>query len=121
MRAVDAGAAMVERWVMKLLATIVMASLFALLTSASGTAQSASERATVGNTFAQSVPRRARTRLRVRPLYPYRRTHSLYPVPYDIEYPGPNGKRECVDRYVTEHRPSGTVIVPRMRCRWVRG
>ena len=70
---------------------------------------------------AAQQPRRARTRLRVQKVYPYRRYHSLYPVPYDIEYPGPNAKRECVARYVTEYRPSGTVIVPRMRCWWVRG
>ncbi|MEA2981153.1 MAG: hypothetical protein QOF09_2976 [Alphaproteobacteria bacterium] len=65
--------------------------------------------------------RRARTRLQVRPIYPRRHYNSVYPVPYSFDYPGPNAKRECVDRYVTEHRPSGTVIVPRMRCRWVRG
>ena len=110
-----------ERYDMKLIATIASALLFALLASSPGVAQSASERVAASNSFAQSEPRRARTRLRVRPLYPYRHYHSLYPVPYDVEYPGPNAKRECVDRYVTEHRPSGTVIVPRMRCRWVRG
>ena len=66
--------------------------------------------------------KRARTRIIVTPrYYPYRTQTLTYPPPYDIEYPGPNGKRECVDAYVTEHRPSGTVIVPRMRCRWVRG
>jgi hypothetical protein len=112
---------MVERYGMKLVGTIVMASLFALLASAPSAAQPTSERVTASNAFAQSEPRRARTRLRVRPLYPYRRYHSLYPPPYDIEYPGPNAKRDCVDAYVIEHRPSGTVIVPRMRCRWVRG
>ena len=105
---------------MKLVATIVMASLFALLAAAPGVAQSARERVTASDAFAQSESR-ARTRLRVRPIYPYRRTHSLYPVPDDFEYPGPNGKRECVDAYVIEHRPSGTVLVPRMRCRWVQG
>jgi hypothetical protein len=98
-----------------------MVSLFALLGHAPGAAQSAGERVAAGNAQAQSEPGRARTRLRVRPVYPYRRYHSLYPVPYDIEYPGPNAKRECIDGYVTERRPSGTVIVPRMRCRWVRG
>jgi hypothetical protein len=111
---------MVERCGMKLIATIVMASLFALLAATPGVAQSASEHIAASNAFAQSEPR-ARTRLRVRPIYPYRRYNSLYPVPYDFEYPGPNGKRDCVDAYVIEHRPSGTVIVPRMRCRWVRG
>ena len=61
------------------------------------------------------------TRLLVRPVYPYRHTHSVYPVPYRFEYPGPNAKRECVARYVEEHRPSGTVVTPRLRCWWVRG
>ena len=70
----------------------------------------------------RSRPRRAsRPKIRVRPVYPYRRYHSFYPLPYDTEYPGPNAKRQCVDGYVTEHRPSGTVIVPRMRCWWVPG
>ncbi len=68
-----------------------------------------------------SRARKARPRLRVQPLYPYRRYHSLYPLPYDVEYPGPNAKRACAARYVTEYRPSGTVVVPRMNCWWVRG
>ena len=63
---------------------------------------------------------RPRTRLRVRPLYPRQRYHSLYPPPYDVKYPGPNARRECVARYVKERRPSGTVVTPRMNCWWVR-
>jgi len=43
--------------------------------------------------------RRARTRLRVTPL-----RHAY---------------RQCVDWYNVEHRPSGTVITPQMRCWWV--
>src|SRR5882724_2234989 len=70
---------------------------------------------------AQSRVRRTRPRILVQPRYPYRRYHSLYPLPYDIEYPGPNARRECTARYVTEYRPSGTVVVPRMNCWWVRG
>ena len=31
---------------------------------------------------------------------------------------GPNAVRVCNDYYVQEHRPSGTVIVPRMTCYW---
>jgi hypothetical protein len=57
----------------------------------------------------------------VRPIYPYRHFHSVYPVPYRFEYPGPNAKRECVARYVEERRPSGTVVTPRMHCWWVPG
>jgi len=33
---------------------------------------------------------------------------------------GPNAVRRCVDWYAEEWRPSGTVIVPHMRCRWAR-
>jgi len=28
--------------------------------------------------------------------------------------------RSCADWYALEHRPSGTVLTPQMRCRWVR-
>jgi len=63
---------------------------------------------------------RPRTRLRVTPQYPYRTYHSFYPLSYDIEYPGPNAIRHCDFRLAQEHRPSGTVIVPRQRCWWVR-
>ena len=106
---------------MKWLATIAAVALLGLFFAAPAVAQPAREGVGAASESTAQQPRRARTKLRVRPLYPYRRYHSLYPLPYDIEYPGPNAKRECVDRYVTEHRPSGTVIVPRMRCRWVRG
>ena len=54
-----------------------------------------------------SAQERPRTRLRVTPL---RR------VPLDRR-----AYRQCQDWYETEHRPSGTVIVPKMRCWWVRG
>jgi hypothetical protein len=122
MRAVDATAAMGDRCAMKLAATIVAASLFGLLAAMSNQARAAaSEGVRAGEALAQSHPRRARPRIRVQPIYPYRRYHSVYPVPYPIEYPGPNAKRDCVAYYVQEHRPSGTVVVPRMNCWWVRG
>jgi hypothetical protein len=66
-----------------------------------------------------SQPRKSRPQLRINPRYPYRNFHVVYPLPYDVEYPGPNGQRRCVNQYVRESRPSGTVIVPRMRCAWV--
>jgi hypothetical protein len=83
--------------------------------------QSGTSAANDAEPLIQSRPRRARPRIRVQPLYPYRSYHTLYPPPYDIEYPGPNALRICTDWYAVEARPSGTVIVPRMRCRWVRG
>jgi hypothetical protein len=51
--------------------------------------------------------RRAPTRIRV------------YRLPYG--YPGPNAVRQCSSWLAQEHRPSGTVIVPRMRCWWQHG
>ena len=95
------------------------------LASSPGVAAPASQDALAQATGAakasvQNRTKRARPRVNVRPLYPRQNFHSFYPSPYPIAYPGPNARRECVARYVTEHRPSGTVIVPRMRCWWVR-
>ncbi len=36
-------------------------------------------------------------------------------------HPGRLLYRQCVDWYELQHRPSGTVLFPEMRCRWVRG
>jgi hypothetical protein len=68
----------------------------------------------------KSTRPRARTRIRVTPVYPYRLESSIYPVPYDYEYPGPNAVRQCTAWLATEYRLSGTVVVPRMRCWWER-
>jgi hypothetical protein len=35
--------------------------------------------------------------------------------------PRPLLYRRCVDWYELQHRPSGTVLFPQMRCWWVRG
>ena len=108
---------------MRLVATGIIALSLGLLGAVP--CRALSEIQTVGVGSAQDaqpqLARRAKTRLRVRPISPYRHTHSIYPVPYRFDYPGPNAKRECVARYVEEHRPSGTVVTPRMRCWWVRG
>ncbi len=70
---------------------------------------------------AQSKPKRVRPQIRVTPRYRGRNYHTTYPLPYRSEYPGPGAVRECRARLVQEFRPSGTVIVPRMNCWWVRG
>lgn len=57
-------------------------------------------------TSAQSRRRRAPTQLRVI------RERTYLP---------PTAVRACDAWYEQEFRPSGTVIVPRMRCRWVAG
>ena len=105
---------------MKLVATIGAALLLGLLANGPSQAQSASDGVSARKEPAQGEPRRARPQIRVQPIYPYRRYNSIYPVPYPYEYPGPNGKRDCTAYYVEEHRPSGTVVVPRMNCRWVQ-
>src|SRR5262249_1883874 len=90
-------------------------------------AQSATDSRSVHNTareaYAQAQPkaRRARPRIRVTPVYPYRLRSLPYPPPYDAEYPGLGAVRQCSARLVQEARPSGTVIVPRTTCWWERG
>jgi hypothetical protein len=53
---------------------------------------------------AKHVPARAPTRIRVHPLAQ--------------SYPGPDAVRQCTAWLAPEYRPSGTVIVPKMRCWW---
>jgi hypothetical protein len=65
-------------------------------------------------------PVRVRPRIRVAPAYPYRLYSTAYPVPYKYEYPGPGAVRDCTSWLAQENRPSGPVIVPRMRCWWER-
>jgi hypothetical protein len=68
--------------------------------------------------LAQSAqPRRVPPRVTVTPRQP---AASLYPSPYPYAFPGPGHHRECTSWLEQEARPSGTVIVPRMRCWWVR-
>ena len=106
---------------MNVIATIVAALLMTALVAEPGAAQSSNHNGLQAMAQSQAKPYRARTRIYVRPAYPYRHTHSLYPPPYDIEYPGPNAHRECAGGFATEYRASGTVIVPRMNCWWARG
>lgn len=62
--------------------------------------------------FAQAVQADATTDEPVRPLRRARTQIEVTPIrPMH---------RECTFRLVQEFRPSGTVVVPRERCRWVR-
>lgn len=47
-----------------------------------------------------------------------RRAPRRVPIYRGSSYPGPNSVRVCNAYYEQEYRPSGTVIVPRMRCNW---
>ncbi len=109
---------------MKVLATIVLVVLGALIACAPTSALTINEdeSVTTGSVSPKAIAqKRARTRVRVRPIYPRHPVTTFYPSADEIRYPGPNARRECVARYVEEHRPSGTVVTPRMSCRWVRG
>ncbi len=68
----------------------------------------------------KAAPKRAPTRIVVRPGYRYYTEASEFPRPDDVSWPGPNAVRECTSWLAREHRPSGTVVVPRMRCWWQR-
>jgi hypothetical protein len=111
------------------LATILVASACGalMLGAAPAVASSLQERSAptkATDVSAQSrtkVRPRARTRVLVYPRYPYRTFHTFYPLPYPVEYPGPGAVRHCVSNLVQEHRLSGTVLVPRVRCWWARG
>jgi hypothetical protein len=66
-----------------------------------------------------SVPRRSARALRRVPIYP--RYQGEPDGVYPRYNPGPNAVRDCTATYVEEHRPSGTVITPRMNCFWRPG
>ena len=52
---------------------------------------------------------------------PIYRQDQWEPDVYPRYNPGPNAVRSCSATYVQEHRPSGTVITPRMNCYWRPG
>jgi hypothetical protein len=68
--------------------------------------------------LAQSdTPRRNPPRIIITPQQP---AADPYPKA-GAAFPGPGYVRDCVAWLEPEARPSGTVIVPRQRCQWVRG
>jgi len=49
------------------------------------------------------------------------RRHYYRPIATRLEvYPSSRQVRRCIDWYQIEHRPSGTVLTPQMRCWWAR-
>jgi hypothetical protein len=85
---------------------LVMVAATSLPAAAQGASVNGTQRARAAQSFDGSAQarRRAPTRLRVI------RERAYLP---------PTAVRECNAWYEQEFRPSGTVIVPRMRCRWV--
>ena len=99
----------VRSWPLAMLGVSILALVSAGSSQAAVTEQGAQARSAqaVLAQVAQAGPRRARTRI------------DVYPRGYS--QPGPNSVRECQAWYVQEFRPSGTVVVPRMRCWWAPG
>ncbi len=99
---------------MRMLAIVAMACLAPLMDPIGGVVRAEGVRPL--RTTELSAQRK-RPRLRI-----YRQPGAYdYPRPGNYSYPGPNAVRQCADWYVTEYRPSGPVITPQMRCRWVPG
>src|SRR5262245_26132365 len=85
---------------------------------------SAHARAPVSDLSSQRRLRRSPVRITVFPrglIGPRTRDFDVYPRPYPYDWPGPFAKRDCIAWLAAEARPSGPVIVPRQRCRWIPG
>ena len=102
-----------------LLVLLTGAGLLAFAATQTSSAQTSGTAVFPGEPMVQRTAR-ARTRIRVTPAYPYRLYSTTYPVPYKYEYPGPGAVRQCTSWLATEHRASGTVLTPQMRCWWER-
>ena len=109
---------------MRIAIAVMLAAFIGIILAPTARAQA--QGAPPGNRLAQAPAateapaqrrfRRPPTRLRVYPRY-LGEPDGVYPR----YYPGRNAVRDCTATYVQEHRPSGTVIVPRMNCSWRRG
>jgi len=112
-------------WAMVAIEIAAIGAVALSLAAASASAQNAgsdrSARIGASAALAQAQTKRARTRIRVTPRCLYRTQSLTYPPPYECEYPGPGFVRQCESWLAPEARPSGTVIVPHMRCWWQRG
>lgn len=100
--------------------TVAVLAAFAGLSLGGTTAQAQTASSTVR--LAQAAPSadpyyQRRKPLRRVPVYRGEWEPDVYPR-YN---PGPNAVRDCTATYVQEHRPSGTVITPRMNCYWRPG
>jgi hypothetical protein len=69
----------------------------------------------------RAIAKRAPTRIIVRPPLQNRHDSTEFPRTDNLGFPGRNAVRQCVSWLRTEHRPSGTVVTPQMRCWWERG
>ena len=101
-------------------AVMTVVAILGLCGSTPLLAQSAAQPSATASTQAQAdtTPRRRPPpRIIVRPRQP---AATFYPSP-GAAFPGPGYVRACTSWLEQDPRPSGTVIVPRMSCAWVRG
>jgi hypothetical protein len=100
--------------------TVVLGAAFAglLLAGTAAQAQAASPGLRTAQASATDASAQRRRPLRRVPIY---RRPDWEPDVYPRYNPGPNAVRDCTATYVQEHRPSGTVITPRMNCTWRPG
>src|SRR5262249_4316217 len=103
------------------IAALCLAAPPGLPREAAAAPKGAAARHGVSEASAQRRVRRAPLRINVYPreilrVYPW---VSIYPRPDPYDWPGPNAQRDCISWLAPEARPSGTVIVPQLRCRWV--
>ncbi|MEA2984493.1 MAG: hypothetical protein QOD94_747 [Alphaproteobacteria bacterium] len=97
---------------------LAAASMLGILASGPVAAEPVSPSSAAASALAQAdPPRRVPPRIIITPRRP---GATPYPLP-GAAYPGPGYVRDCVSWLEVDPRPSGTVIVPRMRCAWVRG
>ena len=93
-------------------------ALLGLFASGPAAAEPIAPSSAAASALAQAdPPRRTPPRIVITPRRP---SATPYPLP-GAAYPGPGHVRECVSWLGQDPRPSGTVIVPRMHCVWVRG
>ena len=69
----------------------------------------------------RALQKRAPTRIIVRPILRNRHDATEFPRSDYFGFPGRNAVRQCVSWLATEHRLSGTVVTPQMRCWWQPG
>ncbi len=107
---------------MKITATIAIVAAALLLGAAGGAYAQAPDSDRHRSPVAeQKAQKRAPTRVIVRPVLRNRHDSTEFPRTDNLGYPGPNAVRQCVSWLATEHRLSGTVVTPQMRCWWQRG
>jgi hypothetical protein len=107
---------------MTLKAALALAFVFGVAAPSCAVAQPSGMNVLTGKSSSSLVvssqARRNSPRIRVQPAEP--RAYP-YPRPGEYSWPGPGAVRQCVGWYALEARPSGTVLTPQQRCRWVRG